>query len=60
MIDVVGCKVKINVAISVYVFVFYIPPQISASDFSLVLDCIEQLNVLYESNFVCVGDFNVP
>ncbi len=58
-VDIVGIKIYLDHS-TLYVLVIYIPPSLSNENYALLFDAICQLNYLYESNILIVGDFNLP
>lgn len=58
LIDILGCKIQLEQKI-VFIYVIYIPPQVSNQDFQLFFDYFENLLIL-QQNVIIVGDFNVP
>lgn len=57
-VDIVGCKIIFGVN-CFFVFVVYIPPDISAADFDNFLDTFSQSNFFTNRNILIMGDFNV-
>lgn len=58
-IDIVGCLIKFN-HVQFIIYVLYIPPDISFTDFETFLSLFEEINVSYNLNIIIVGDFNSP
>lgn len=59
LIDVVGAKVRLNL-VTYYVFVIYIPPDISLEMYNSIFDIFSSLNVMFSGNILIIGDFNIP
>lgn len=59
LIDVICCKITINF-FALFVFVLYVPPQVSCTELELFFDCLSLLEVLHGKNVLIFGDFNVP
>ncbi|XP_044761984.1 uncharacterized protein LOC123319186 [Coccinella septempunctata] len=58
-IDIVGVKVIFRLK-TVYIFVVYIPPNINPDQVKNLLELLESLHYLYDSNLLVIGDFNQP
>ena len=58
-IDIIGTKVFINEFSCIYVFVVYITPNCSLILREDLFAMLEGLHVLYDSDFVIIGDFNI-
>lgn len=57
LIDITGCRLFINNKF-IYVFVVYIPPDLSTAHYELFLDLFLELNVLCH-DVIMIGDFNM-
>ena len=57
LIDITGCKL-IYPQNNIYVFVVYIPPDISITDFDSFIDCFGNFALEFQ-NILLFGDFNV-
>nr|CAI5849869.1 unnamed protein product [Callosobruchus analis] len=57
LIDIIGAKCKTHFC-TLYVYVIYVPPQVSLSDFELFLDLFGQI-LVHQSNVLIMGDFNI-
>lgn len=58
LVDIVGCKCLISNFFILFVYVIYIPPNISVENFELFLNIFEQ-NISTNNNVLILGDFNV-
>lgn len=57
-IDIVGCKLQLH-SRSIFLYTVYIPPDVSALEFELFLDLLENM-ISTLDNIIILGDFNVP
>lgn len=58
-VDIVGVKIRSNY-FSCYIFTIYIPPNSPVDTYSDTFDAISSLLILYGSNMILLGDFNIP
>lgn len=57
-VDIVGCKCLFNNFFTLFVYVVYIPPNISVENLEVFLNIFEQ-NISNNSNILILGDFNI-
>ena len=58
LIDIVACKLCCGRS-SLFIFVIYIPPDVSIQEYELFLECFENIAVELD-NILIIGDFNAP
>ncbi len=56
--DIIGCKLFCQEG-NLHIFVVYIPPDLSVTDFVLFIECFESYAIEL-SNIFLIGDFNSP
>lgn len=58
LIDILGCTITIN-RYKLYIYVLYIPPDISAYEFEYFFELFEDINACISDNILILGDFNI-
>lgn len=59
-IDIVSVRLKVKNNNYFYIFVVYIPPNTDCDNYDKLFDAIESLYIIYGSNILIIGDFNIP
>lgn len=57
-IDILAVRVKLGHQL-IYILTLYIPPSTSSKDYALLFESLMSINILYKSNVIIVGDFNI-
>lgn len=58
-IDVIGVKIWLEYYFF-YIFTIYIPPDTSTQQYHSIYDAFSSLNLVFNSDLLILGDFNIP
>ena len=60
-IDIMWVKIKAeDLHQCLHIIVLYVPPSCGVDDYSILFESLMSVNVLYKSNIIVLGDFNIP